>query len=265
MKLSDNVMLFHSKREAVIKLLKDDSVDLVLQDPPFGVRDEIWDDRDTYVKLLREWLWQDLRISKSTVIWFCASRMMPYIFRAIYGHEEYFHRLHTWDKPEGTQFAGASNNNIWYSIEPILVFSKNLKLTKSYGKDMPFGYDTFQYRTTPYKMWGHPTSKPVGLMRKLIGHYSNTGDTVFDGFGGTFSTAIASIDMGRKIISCEQFPFKDKPICEDAKSPDFNPDYYTRALARVKKHLDTPRLFVGETDDDSEDVDETMSLFPEGD
>lgn len=262
-KLSEGVMLVHSKRELLVKKMADNSVDIVAQDPPFGVREEIWDNRDAYVAKLREWLWEDLRISKSTVIWFCASRMMPYIFRAIYGHEELFHRLHTWDKPEGTQFAGASNNNIWYSIEPILVFTKDIDKTKSYGKDMPFGYDTFQYRTTAYKTHGHPTSKPVALMRKLIGHYSAPDELVFDGFGGSFSTAIACIDMGRRIISCEQSPDITKPICEDSKSPDFNPDYFTRGVARVKKHLDTPRLFVGEADDDTEDVDNTLDLFEE--
>jgi site-specific DNA-methyltransferase (adenine-specific) len=260
--MSDKVLLAHGKREELVSKMPDNSMDIVVQDPPFGVRDEIWDDRDAYIKKLRAWLWEDLRISKHAVIWFCAGKMMPFIFRAIYGHEEYFWRLHTWDKPEGTQFTGASNNNIWYSIEPILVFSKNLEITKSYGKNMPFAYDTFQYRTIPYKMHQHPTSKPVALMRKLIGHYSNPDETVFDGFGGSFSTAIAAIDMGRRIVSCEQFPFTDKPVCEDSKLPDFNPDYFNRGKARVQKHLDIPRLgFIGEPDDDSEDVDETLNLF----
>lgn len=260
-KLSDDVMIAHSKREKITKLLKDNSVDLVLQDPPFGVREEIWDNREGYVAKLREWLWEDLRISKSTVIWFCAGKMMPFIFRAIYGHEELFWRLHTWDKPEGTQFAGASNNNIWYSIEPILVFTKDLAKTKSYGKDMPYGYDTFQYRTVPYKHYGHPTSKPVSLMRKLAGHYSAEGETIFDGFGGSFSTAIACIDMGRKVISCEQSPDITKPISEDAKSPDYNPDYFNRGVERIKKHLSNPRLFVGVSDEDTEDIDTTLNLF----
>ena len=262
-KLSDNVMLIKDRREKVIAKLKDNSVDVVIEDIPFGVRKEAWDNKNDYIAQVGEWLWQGLRITKSTLVWFCASRMMPYIFRAIYGHEEYFVRLHTWDKPEGTQFAGASNNNIWYSIEPILIFSKNLELTKSYGKDMPYAYDSFQYRTVPYKNFGHPTSKPVSLMRKLIGHYSNAGDMVFDGFGGSFSTTIAAIDMGRKIISCEQFPYDDRPIEESPDSENFNPDYMGRGLQRVQKHLDTPRLFVGESDNDSEEYEETLNLFEE--
>ena len=176
-------------------------------------------------------------------------------FKAITGREELFHRLHTWDKPEGTQFAGASNNNIWYSIEPILVFSKDLKLSKSYGKDMPYAYDTFQYRTIPYKMFGHPTSKPVALMRKLIGHYSAPGDLVFDGFGGSFSTAIACIDMGRRCLSVERSPLDGQPVGEN------NPDYYGNGIKRIQKHLDAPRLFTGVSDDDSEDYEETINMF----
>lgn len=254
-KFSNEIMVFHDWRENITKKLPDNSVDLVCEDIPFGVRGEEWDDKDTYIKNVGLWLEEGLRITKSTVIWFCASRMMPYIFNAIRGREELFHRLHTWDKPQGTQFAGASNNNIWYSIEPILVFSKDLTLTKSHGKNMPYAYDTFPYRTIPYKMFGHPTSKPVALIRKLIGHYSAPGDLVFDGFGGSFSTTIACIDMGRRCLSVERSPLLDKPVDEN------NPDYYNNGIKRIQKHLDAPRLFVGVTDDDSEDYEETINMF----
>ena len=261
-KFSKEVIIFHAKREEITASMKDNTVDIVIEDPPFGVRDEQWDDKKLFIKTLRDWLWESLRISKHGVIWFCASRMMPWIFRGIHGHEEYFKRMHVWDKPEGTQFAGASNNNIWFSIEPILVFSKNWDITKTYGKDMPFAYDTFQYRTIAYKHNGHPTSKPVSLMRKLVGHYSNPGELVFDGFGGSFSTAMACIDMGRRVISCEQSPNPKLPIVEDGKSALYNPDFYNRGYARIKKHLDNPRLFVGEADD-TEDYNETLNMFEE--
>lgn len=260
MKIHKDHLIIHSKREAVTAKMKDESVDLVVSDPPFGVRREEWDDKEMFIKNVCGWLSEDLRITKHAVIWFCAGKMIPYIFNdlVMYRQHDLFHRLHTWEKPQGTQFAGASNNNIWYSIEPILVFSKNRDKTKSYGKDMPYGYDNFSYRTIPQNVTGHPTSKPVSLIRKLIGYYSNPNELIFDGFGGSFSTTIAAIDMGRRSIVVEQLPFIDKPITD--RNGD-NPDYFGNGVERIQKHLDAPKMFVGASDENTEIYNETMDMF----
>ena len=50
----------------------------------------------------------------------------------------------------------------------------------------------------------HPTQKPVGLFEYLIRTYTNEGDTVFDGFGGSGTTAIAAYRCNRKFIVVEK-------------------------------------------------------------
>ena len=128
-------LIIHNKRERVTSQMADNSVDIVIEDPPFGVRDEEWDNKEHYISKVGEWLCSGLRITKHAVVWFCASRMMPYIFEQI--DNEMLKRVHIWEKPMGSQYAGAYNNNIWFSIEPILVFSKDWDVTKKYGKSMP--------------------------------------------------------------------------------------------------------------------------------
>ena len=49
----------------------------------------------------------------------------------------------------------------------------------------------------------HPTQKPIDLIRYLILTYSNKGDTVFDGYSGSGTTAHACILEGRKFIGSE--------------------------------------------------------------
>ncbi|MHB8362716.1 MAG: DNA-methyltransferase [Patescibacteria group bacterium] len=238
--------------------MADNSVDLVLTDAPFGVRkDEDWDDKQHFISNANYWLSECLRVSKHAVIWFCASRMIPYIMNGINGKEELLRRIHVYDKPPGTQFAGASNNNIWFSIEPILVFSKDWDKTKSYGKDMPMGYDTFNYRTVSFKTHNHPTSKPVGLIRKLIGYYSAPNEIILDPFGGSGTTAIAAIDMNRRSLLIEQSPLPDKPISDD------NPDHYGNAKRRIEKHLSEPKMFTDVVDDLSTEDTENLELFKE--
>ena len=194
--------LHNTAMEGILGMMKSNSVDIVVTDAPYGMRkDEEWDDKNHFIKQVNGWVTECLRVSKCTVIWFCAGKMMPYILR---NREHLFHRLHTWEKPPGTQFAGASNNNIWFSIEPILVFSKDIKKTVSYGKECKFVYDSFRYGTIGKKIWHHPTVKPTNLMAELIMHYSAEGETVLDPFSGSGSTAEACIKLNRQFIAIEK-------------------------------------------------------------
>ena len=50
----------------------------------------------------------------------------------------------------------------------------------------------------------HPTQKPLGLIKDLIKKHSNIGDTVLDTFSGVATTAIACIETERKWICIER-------------------------------------------------------------
>ena len=130
-----------------MKKMEDNSVDLVLTDPPYGVRKkEEWDDYNNFLKNVNDWLNECFRISKNGVIWFCADQMMPHILK---GRENQFHRLLIWNKPPGSQFNGASHNSIWYSMEPILIFKKNEELLKK-GKEQKNGFAVINATTVPF-------------------------------------------------------------------------------------------------------------------
>lgn len=73
---------------------------------------------------------------------------------------------------------------------------------------------------------GHPAPYPISLAERLIRMFSFAGDTVFDPFAGSGTTAIAAIKGGRNSIGCE-----------------VNPDYLTQATGRVRREISEPRLF----------------------
>lgn len=52
----------------------------------------------------------------------------------------------------------------------------------------------------------HPHQKDYDIIRKIILHSSNTGDLIFDGFMGSFSTAIACHKEKRNFIGAELDP-----------------------------------------------------------
>jgi len=50
----------------------------------------------------------------------------------------------------------------------------------------------------------HPTEKPVGLLRYLIALFSRPGDLVLDPFGGSGSTGVAAVELGRSVVLIER-------------------------------------------------------------
>lgn len=62
---------------------------------------------------------------------------------------------------------------------------------------------TVQYFPRPFPNI-HETQKPVGLFEYLIRTYTNEGDLVFDGFGGSGTTAIAAHKSKRNFIVIEK-------------------------------------------------------------
>ena len=186
--------------EEIMAGMADNSVDIVITDPPFGVRkDEAWDDKDRFLQNVHIWLDECLRVSRTGVLWFCAEKMLSVILSR---RQDFFQRILTWNKPPGSQYAGAMKNRIWFSSEPVLVFDKGGLGSK--GKDAPFSYAVFNARTVPSKKFGCSTTKPVELMEWLVRHYTDPGDTVLDPFIGTGTTAVAAINTGRFFIGIEQ-------------------------------------------------------------
>lgn len=65
----------------------------------------------------------------------------------------------------------------------------------------------------------HPTVKPQFVLQRMIYAYTKEGDTVLDCFSGSGSTAIASLQTGRKFIGSE-----------------VSTEYYEKSLERISKY-----------------------------
>ena len=72
----------------------------------------------------------------------------------------------------------------------------------------------------------HPSQKPIKLISKLLDQYSKEGDTIFDPFAGSGTTAIACLKYKRNFIGSE-----------------LNQDHYNKTVKRLKAHLSKPELF----------------------
>lgn len=78
---------------------------------------------------------------------------------------------------------------------------------------------------------GHPTSKPVGLMRDLI--EVTGGQTILDPFMGSGTTGVACAKLGRKFIGIELDPGYFDIACKRIEEAYRQPDFFVEPPAKA--------------------------------
>ena len=117
----------------------------------------------------------------------------------------------------------------WIKTNPVPINSKTNYLTNAReiaitavkgGKPTFYSeYDNGVYRYPICHDKGrfHPTQKPLALIEELIVKHSNVGDIVLDCFSGSGTTAIAAYNQERNFMGCE-----------------LSKDYYDKTILRFK-------------------------------
>ena len=214
----------------VMKDIPDNSVDLVLTDPPYGITACEWDTVPDLAKL-----WEILkRIGKPNCVYvFTASQ--PFTTDLINSNRKWFKYEWIWDKVN--LYTGALNANIMplKRHENIVVFSDNLTIyNKQYRRGEPYyrqrknqipsgevastktqsiptinngqhnPCSILQVKSNIKTEKGlHPTQKPLELMKYLVLTYSNPGGLILDCFCGSGTTLVAAKDLDRRFIGVE--------------------------------------------------------------
>ena len=225
----------------VMKGIPDNSVDLILTDPPYGTTACKW---DSVIPLDK--MWEQLkRIAKPNAA-IVLSAAQPFTSMLISSNYQMFKYCWYWNKvlPRGHLNAKKQPLRV---IEEVVVFydkpcvynpqkttghkrkiarTKYEKLgdgSQVYGKE---SRDTFydsderypngliEFSTANQHGKVHPTQKPVALMEYLIKTYSNEGQTVLDFTMGSGTTGVACKSTNRKFIGIEM----DDKYFEIAKS-----------------------------------------------
>lgn len=118
----------------------------------------------------------------------------------------------------------------WVKTNPVPINSKTNYLTNSReiavvgvkGGKPTFNseYDNgiYKYPICHDKGRFHPTQKPLALIEELILKHSNEDDTVLDCFSGSGTTAVAAFNQGRNFKGCE-----------------LSKDYYDKSIDRLKE------------------------------
>jgi site-specific DNA-methyltransferase (adenine-specific) len=213
--------------------IPDGSIDLVLTDPPYNTTECDFDKEPIDLN----GLWVELkRVAKPNAA-FVFTTSQPFTTDLINSNRDWFRYDIVWDKVN--RYTGALNANKMplRRHETILVFYKRLPTyNKQFRKGKAFtmlhtqGHGLHTQYGNPgeirrgkndgehhnpcsiieikadnkLEVGLHPTQKPIELFEYLIKTYSNPGETIFDPFSGSGTTAVSVLNTGRNFICFEK-------------------------------------------------------------
>ena len=204
----DDFKLFHGDCLDVMKNITDESVDLIVTDPPYLMDyksnrrvkmdkfDKIKNDINSY-DLISNYFSECYRIMKSnTAIYcFCSWHNVDFFKHEFEKHFK-LKNIIVWNK--NNHGTGDLKGSYAPKYEFILFGHKGRTLLRE--KRIP---DVIDCPKIPNKFLLHPTEKPIELISIFIKQSSDEDDIVFDGFMGCGSTGIASLNNNRKFIGIE--------------------------------------------------------------
>ncbi len=105
-------------------------------------------------------------------------------------------RMGIWRKPDGApQFTGDRPGTGWEAVA--ICHRAGKKRWNGGGSHAFWEFPKGQNNS------GHPTGKPLGLFKSLVGSFSDESEVVLDPFMGSGTTLVAAKDLGRRAIGIE--------------------------------------------------------------
>ena len=226
-----NTQLLQGDCLELMKNIPDNSIDMILVDPPYGTTACKWD-----IIIPFDELWKQYnRVVKETGIVVLFSSGLFTIDLINSNRKDFKYKL-IWKKNVPTGMSSAKYRPMKY-YEEICVFYKKMgtynpqmkerigvgkacynydhycgesnhvhyeKVKKRYDPNFVQPSDVLEFNVVPNRKGKvHPTQKPVALLEYLIETYTNEGETVLDNCMGSGSTGVACIHTNRNFIGME--------------------------------------------------------------
>ena len=219
--------------------LEDESVDLIIADPPYNLGKNYGNNRDRqefndYLDFSRQWLEHSFRVLKptGTLYVFMGFRFISYLYDIL--DRELSFQFNSWIVWHYTQGMGKTKG-FSPRHDDVLMFNKSVDFTFNLDNvRVPQKYyrqrnnmrganpgDVWQFSHVHYcnpNRQNHPTQKPEGLIERMVLASSNPGNMVLDPFSGSGTTLRVCQQLERPAIGFE-----------------LNPDYVEMSLERLSQ------------------------------
>jgi site-specific DNA-methyltransferase (adenine-specific)/adenine-specific DNA-methyltransferase len=219
-----------------MKKLKDNSVDLIIADPPYNLNKNFreWDERknkDIWLPWSKEWIDEANRVLKDggSIFIYGIHHHLCWIQCYLYEIGLTYRRQIIWYYENG--FSGYKNT-LAAHYEPLLWFSKGSEYTYNVIREPYKSKERLKHKITKNgKTWTphpdgrmagdvwsfptlagrrfkdekveHPTQKPLSISERIVKHFSNKGDLILIPFAGSGSECVAAKKLERNFIGFE--------------------------------------------------------------
>lgn len=198
--------IIHGDALDVLQKFPDNSVDLILTDPPFKVSQMYGGGTDAdnlmNVSSILRVIPEISRVIKEGhfAVFFYDNRILPFLFEAVRGTELVYRRcLYLYRK--------WGNANRWMGwmqcTDPICFFVKGH--TEPFAVDVrgKVKHDCYVKSSPEAVNTNHPAQKPLNILKDIIQWCSNKGEIVLDPYCGSGTTLIAADNLERKWVGIE--------------------------------------------------------------
>jgi len=203
--------LIHGDAINVLKKIEDESIDLVVTDPPYGINYQSNQRKIKFEKIINddnlEWVDEVIselyRILKKNSCFYCFTRWDVYPFwkEKIEKNGFKIKNCLIWIKKNSTGGLGDLESSYKSNFEFIIFCMKGRKILWKGGFGRKNGY-FINHNVNPNSLI-HPNEKPVSLIREFIISSSDKHDTVLDPFLGSGTTMKACLELKRNCIGIE--------------------------------------------------------------
>ena len=210
-----------------IKLLEDNSIDLVVIDPPYKLDLNKVKNTKSYTNYANELLGLkdgfDLKVldlliqkmKKINIYIYCSKRQIQELLE-YFSNKNCTYEVLTWHK----QNPSPLTNNIYLPDTEYIIFARE-RGVRLYGNyHTKHKYYISGVNQKDKKKYKHPTIKPLPFIENHIENSSRPSEVVLDCFAGSGTTLVAAINKGRKFIGFE-----------------INKDYYKIAEQRIAEAI----------------------------
>jgi DNA modification methylase len=225
----------------LLREIADNSIHLVICDPPYNINLARWDTLKDYVEWAGRWLREVQRVvapSGNFVLFGglqyqgeAGSGDLISLISWLRQHSSMLlANVIIWNYPNGMSahrfFANRHEELAWFAKTSKYYFDLDAVRTKLnpemldlYKKDKRLNHKNLEKGINPTNVWriprlngnakervGHPTQKPRALIERLVRSLSYPGATVLDFFAGSGVTARVAIETGRNSITADNDP-----------------------------------------------------------
>lgn len=201
----EHIKLIYGDCLEILKAIPDDSIDLIVTDPPYLINyKSCWcnskpilgdNEYDLIEKAVKE-MYRVLKPDSAAYV-FCSPKRIDYFIR--YCQEAGFVIKNSIIWVKNNWSAGDLKASYGQQYEIILLLNKGRKFIN--GKRLS---DVWFFDRVSFQNQHHQNEKPVKLLEQCIIKHSDKGDIVLDPFMGSGSTGIACMHTDRKFIGIEK-------------------------------------------------------------